>query len=95
MIVDYGYGVDISDVDTKTVFFGGNTVIVTENTDGEIYLIDSKYIQDIADDWNGECNFVPANDAKVFFASWNNQPINPYLYTDFESLLKYLQDLTR
>ena len=72
-----------------------DTIIVTENTDGEVYLIRARYIQDVIDDWEVECNFVPANDAKVFFASWNNQPINPHLYTDFESLLKYLQGLTR
>ena len=82
-------------MDNKTMFFNGNTIIVTENVDGEIYLIESKYIQDIVDDWMGDCNFVPSNDAKVFFASWNNEPINPYKYTDFESLIKYLQSLTR
>ena len=82
-------------MDNRTIFFNGNTVIVTENTDGEIYLIESKYIQDIVDDWKGDCNFVPSNDAKVFFASWNNEPINPYVYTDFESLVRYLQSLTR
>ena len=82
-------------MDNKTMFFNGNTIIVTENVDGEIYLIESKYIQDVVDDWMGDCNFVPSNDAKVFFASWNNEPINPYKYTDFESLVRYLQSLTR
>lgn len=82
-------------MDNKTIFFNGNTIIVTENVDGGIYLIESKYIQDIVDDWMGDCNFVPSNDAKVFFASWNNEPINPYKYTDFESLVRYLQSLTR
>lgn len=82
-------------MDNRTIFFNENTVIVTENTDGEIYLIESKYIQDIVDDWKGDCNFVPSNDAKVFFASWNNEPINPYSYTDFESLIRYLQNLIR
>lgn len=82
-------------MDNKTMFFNGNTVIVTENADGEIYLIESKYIQDIVDDWMGDCNFVPSNDARVFFASWNNKPISPYEYTDFESLIRYLQNMTR
>ena len=86
---------DKQEADNDILFFNGDTVIVTENTDGEVYLIRARYIQDVIDDWEGECNFVPANDAKVFFASWNNQPINPHLYTDFESLLKYLQGLTR
>ena len=54
-----------------------------------MYLIHSKYIQDILDDWTGDCNFVPANDARVFFASWDGKPISPYEYTDFESLAWY------
>ena len=41
-------------METTTIFFDGDTVIVTENTDGEIYLIKSKYIQDILDDWRGD-----------------------------------------
>ena len=70
-----------------------DTVIVTENTDGELYVITSKYIQDIFDDWANDCDFVPANDARVFFAAWNEKPINPYLYSNFESLLNLLRDI--
>lgn len=80
-------------MDNITMFFNDNTVIITENADGEMYLIKSKYIQDILNDWRGDCNFVPANDAKVFFASWNGEPISPYKYTDFESLIQYLRYL--
>lgn len=72
-------------------FCGNGTAIVTENADGEIYMITAKYIQDILDDWNGDCNFVPANDARVFFAAWNGRPENPHCYSDFESLLKLLK----
>ena len=72
-------------------FCGNGTAIVTENVDGEIYMITAKYIQDILDDWNGDCNFVPANDARVFFAAWNGRPVNPHCYSDFESLLKLLK----
>lgn len=74
----------------NTVMFKDETVIVTENAEGEMYLIHSKYIQDILNDWTGDCNFVPANDARVFFASWNGKTISPYEYTDFESLAWYL-----
>ena len=74
----------------NTVMFNDETVIITENADGKMYLIHSNYIQDILDDWTGDCNFVPANDARVFFASWNGKPISPYEYTDFESLVWYL-----
>ena len=81
--------------DRSRLFLGNNLVIVTENVDGEMYVIKAKYIQDVIDDWNADCNYVPANDAKVFFASWNGKPINPYDYTDFESLIRYLSDLCR
>lgn len=77
-------------MDLKTVTLGSDTVILTENVDGIPYLLQAKYLQDIVEDWNGECNFVPANDAKVFFAMYNGRPINPYSYTDFESLLRLL-----
>lgn len=76
-------------------FFGDSTVIVTENADGEIYVITTKYIQDILDDWNGDCNFVPSNDARVFFAAWNGKPLNPYRYSNFESLLKLLREIQK
>lgn len=77
----------------ETVFLQDETVIVTENTAGEIYLLKAKYIQDILDDWNEKYEFVPSNDARVLFASWNRKPISPYEYTDFESLIHYLRKL--
>ena len=75
-----------------TTHYGANTVIVTENADGDIYAISAQYIHDILDDWNGCCDFVPANDAKVYFAAWNGEPISPYEYHDFESLIMYLKE---
>ena len=60
--------------DVSVNFCGNGAVIVTENTDGEIYMITAEYIQDILDDWNGDCDFVPTNDARVFFAAWNGKP---------------------
>ena len=80
-------------MDNTTMFFNDDTIIITENADGEMYMIKSKYIQDILNDWRGDCNFVPSNDARVFFASWNGKPISPYKYTDFESLIQYLRYL--
>lgn len=64
--------------------------IVTENTDGEIYTIAVENIKDLLDDWKGECNFVPCNDAHVFFASYYGNYINMFMYNDFESLLRYM-----
>lgn len=70
---------------------GIGTVIVTENADNELYAITAEYIQDLLSDWEGDCRFVPANDARVFFAAWNGKPISPYEYQDFESLLTLLK----
>lgn len=83
---------DLSKSSISTMRFGSDTVIVTENAEGEIYVINAPYLNDILDDWNGECDFVPANDAKVYFAAWNGKPINPYKYCDFESLILYLKE---
>jgi len=67
----------------QTTIIGEHTVIVTENVNGEMYLIKARHFQDILDDWEGECEFVPANYARVFFASCNGRPVDPYSYTDF------------
>lgn len=73
--------------------FGKSIVILTENTDGEIYDVHAGSIQDILNDWNGDCGCVPANDARVFFVAADGQPVNPHEYNkDFESLLRYLQE---
>ena len=74
----------------QTVFLADGMTILTENVDGKLYLIEAKSFRDILDDWNGECRSVPENDARVFFASYNGEPVNPYYYTNFESLLEYM-----
>lgn len=79
----------------STTFFKGNIVIVTESVDGEVYCIEVDNLNDLIDDWNGTCTAVPANDARVFFASINGIPVNPHLYTDFESFLKLLAISTK
>lgn len=78
----------------KKEMLGNGTVIVTENADGSLYLLTAEYINDILIDWSGDCNYVPANDARVFFAAWNGEPINPHSYKDFESLMALLRELT-
>ena len=78
-----------------TTFLNDYTTIVTQNTDGQLYIITEKYIQDIIDDWEGKCDFVPENDARVFFFSWNNNPINPHNYTDFESVINILKNIQK
>ena len=66
--------------------------ILTENMDGEMYMLESDDYNELVNDWMGDCNFVPANDAKVFFASYCGKPITPYAYTDFQSLLRYIRN---
>ena len=75
----------------ETIFLGDDLIILTENANGELYLIKSKYIKDVIDDWNGGCDYVPANDARVFFAAWNGEPISPYEHPDFWTLIEYLK----
>ena len=64
--------------------------ILTENAVGCLYVLEADDYNDLVSDWKGECNFVPANDAKVFFASYCGKPISPYVYTDFLSLMQYI-----
>ena len=66
--------------------------ILTENADGALYVLQGDEYNELVNDWNGECNYVPANDAKIFFASYCGEPINPYVYTDFQSLLQYIRN---
>ena len=77
----------------KTESFQKGLAIVTEDVEGKAYLIQAQDVQDIINDWNLECIYVPQNDARVFFASWNGIPVSPYEYTDFESLLRYLKHM--
>ena len=73
----------------NTTSINKGVYIVTENADGILYVINC-LLRDLETDWNGDCNFVPANDARVFFAAIDGEPVNPYLYTNFESLLQLL-----
>lgn len=66
--------------------------ILTENTDGSPYVLEADDHNELVNDWKGDCNYVPANDAKVFFASYCSRPINPFAYTDFQSLLQYIRN---
>lgn len=77
----------------KSNFIKSKIFILTENVEGELYSIETDEYNDIVNDWYGDCNFVPANDAKVYFASYNGRPVNPYLYNDFISLVDYLKEL--
>lgn len=72
-------------------FVSTGILIITENADGIMYQIFAKNLQAILDDWNRTCNFVPSNDAKIFFASCDGEVISPNNYSDFVSLIRYLK----
>ena len=65
--------------------------ILTENADGNLYMLEANDYNELVNDWSGDRNYVPAHDAKVYFASYNGKPINPYAYTDFESLVRHMR----
>ena len=66
--------------------------ILTKNANGELYVLETDNYNFIINDYHGDCDYVPANDARVYFASYDGVPINPYFYTDFESVLKYIRN---
>lgn len=77
----------------KSNFIMSKIFILTENVEGKLYSIETDEYNDIVNDWYGECKFVPANDAKVYFASYNGVPISPYSYNNFISLVDCLKEL--
>jgi hypothetical protein len=58
-----------------------------------MYVLEADSVEELLNDWNGECNAVPENDAKVYLAMCNGNVINPDMYTDFQSLLSVLRAL--
>lgn len=76
-------------------FVGVGLLILTENVDGKMYWVSSDSLQDLLDDWRNDCNVVPSNDAKVFFAAYGDTLVSEDKYTDFESLIRYLMCLEK
>ena len=75
-------------VKLSTSSVGDDLFLVTESEAGDLYTIKCKCGKNLLDDWNGECNYCPPNDARVFFACWNGIPFNPCDYTDFASFME-------
>ena len=76
----------------ECTFIKDSFLAITENIDGKKYVLTANRLNQILDDWNGECDYVPENDAKVYFAMFNDKIINPYEIETFEDLLKYLKN---
>lgn len=64
--------------------------IVTEDADGCVYTIIAKHIQDLLNDWNGTCDFVPSNDAPVHYAVYKGEIIKLPQDCDFETMMSML-----
>ena len=60
--------------------------ILMENEDGKLCLVEVDDYNELVNDYND------AYAAKVFFASCDGQPINPYAYHDFLSLTKHIRN---
>ena len=76
-------------MEIKTTMLETGIAIITENADGSLYMLSAEPITAILNEWKDGCGSVPANDAPVYFATWNNKPIDPFSYTDFKSLHVY------
>ena len=76
----------------KTDFINNGTgfIAIVENVDGEKYLLSANSLNEIIDDWRGNCEFVPENGSKVYFAMLDGKIISTYEITNFESLVGYL-----
>lgn len=66
--------------------------IVTEDANGDAYTIIVRHVQDMIRDWKGECNFVPTNDARVFYAVHNGTILRLPEGCDFETFIQRLMD---
>lgn len=64
--------------------------LVTENVDGNLYVINANSVDEILQDYNGECNFVPENDAPVHLLIIDGHVIKSFPKR-FEDCLNYLR----
>lgn len=73
----------------KCTFVNSEVHIVTHNVDDEIYTIECS-AKELLNDYYGDCNLVPENDASVYFFAYEGKPVSPYDYTNFESVVRYV-----
>ncbi|MEE1503887.1 MAG: hypothetical protein UGF89_06560 [Acutalibacteraceae bacterium] len=74
-------------------FMGKGIWIVTENADGQLYALEADTFDSLIKDWEGDCDYVPANDAKVYFASVEGRPLKSGSYTNFEGLIAFIKEV--
>lgn len=71
-----------------------HVILVTENADCRLYTIDCTW-RELMEDWHGDCDMVPANDAEVFFAAVNDGVIHTQRRMTFESALGVIEQMLR
>ena len=69
-------------------FINHDVFFVTENADGMKYCVDIDSI-DLYDDWMGDCLIVPANDAPVYFAMVDGNPVSMRKPLTFETFVEF------
>ncbi len=73
-------------------FCKSGITVITEDANGDAYTIIARHVQDVIKDWKGDCNFVPSNDAQVFYAVHNGKILTLPAKCDFETLMQLLID---
>lgn len=66
---------------------------MTENADGNIYTPDLT-VGELIDDWYGDCNIVPANDAPVYKVRIDGKKLAPWQSNKIENFLNLMEMLT-
>lgn len=63
-------------MDTMTTkFFNKKINILTHDLDEEFYMIETDNLTELLNAWNEQSPTMPRNDATVYFASYDGQPI--------------------
>lgn len=70
-----------------------NITFLTENADGELYT-PNLTIGELIDDWNGDCNIVPANDAPVYKVRIDGKKLAPWQSSNLNDFLDLMEMLT-
>jgi hypothetical protein len=76
-------------------FLNSKINILTETADGELYVLEADSAKELLEDWNNECDYVPGNDAKIYFASYNGNVMNHSVFHNFGTFMGCLQEVSR
>ena len=76
-------------------FLNSKINILTENVDGELYVLEADNVKELLEDWHNECDYVPSNDTKMYFASYKGNVMNHSVFPDFGTFMECLQEVSR